>query len=220
MGSFFTTVPKQEQCARRGAEPQGGHTWRDPQKVFLLCFCFGGIGLMAPGLLGCGYWLIPAGKICCARPGSNQNLPLFNELMSNTAAELPCDSEWIPKPQALLATISEWICHLHKAVDASPLCSWPQAMKPGDQGTQPFGVATLRCGCCCKFCFQDNECGDLLCHGTAVGNVLEVLPRHFRPRHVETLKVALLQKYRRVPPLIGFSVRYGTATENRTLTFN
>jgi hypothetical protein len=125
--------------------------------------------------------------------------------MANTAGELPCDRSWTAEPHAPLETLDQWIEELHKAVDASPLCSWPRAMKGKDQAIQSIGVATLNYGYRFKFRFSDDECGDLFYHGAAVGSVFDILRENFRPRRTVTLEGDLLRKFGCVPPLVWFS---------------
>ena len=136
---------------------------------------------------------------------------IVDSLMANTAAELLDSSDWSAASHVPLETMDKWIRELHKAVDASPLCSWPRVMKPTDQGIQSLGIATLNYGYRFKFRFQDNECGDLLFHGAPVGSVFEILRGNFRPRRTGTLQAELLASYGCVPPLVWFSALYSCA---------
>ena len=114
----------------------------------------------------------------------------------------------VPPPR-----LDDWVKEFHETVAASPLCSWPEdpVMKPTEQGIQALGIATLNYGYRFKFRFQDNECGELLYHGAAVGSVMDILRNNFRPRRTETREGFLLQNYGCVPPLVWFSRNYSCA---------
>jgi len=84
-------------------------------------------------------------------------------------------------------------------------------MKPADQGIQSLGISTLNYGYRFKFRFQDNERGELLYHGAAVGAALDILRGNFRPRVTATLQAEFLREYGCVPPLVWFSRLYSCA---------
>ena len=115
---------------------------------------------------------------------------LVARLMYNIDAELPQSRE-LSEAHVPLETMDDWIRELHMAVKCSRLCSWDRIMKPRDQGIQSIGLATLNYGYKFKFRFHDDQRGDLLYHGTSVGNVFQIIRGNFRPRRTATLEDVL-----------------------------
>ena len=151
----------------------------------------------------------------CSSLGSSSSAPdqdkaaIVARLMANPDAELKFDraaASHVP-----LETLDGWISQLHLAVAESRVCSWARDMKPAEQGIHSLGISTLNYGYRFKFRFQDNECGELLYHGAAVGGVMDILRNNFRPRRTETREGFLWQNYGCVPPLVWFSRNYSCA---------
>ena len=150
---------------------------------------------------------LPEGSDWTAPPPNikQQRKAIVDRLMASTAAPLPESPDWIAPPHKQRETLDHWIEELHEAVQVSSLCSWERPMKPREQGIQALGIATLNYGYCFKFRFKDDGHGDLLHHGTAVGNVIQILQEGFMPRHTGTLQKDLKKAYGVVPPLVWFS---------------
>ena len=141
------------------------------------------------------------------RASNERRQALVDRLMENTAAPLPDSCSW----HTPLNYMDEWVHELHKAVDASPVCSWEPGMTTKFQCIQSLGLSTLSYGYCFKFRFQDEGQGDLFYHGTPVGCVFEILRRNFRPRRCPKGVHDLQSRYGCVPPMVWFSQLYSCA---------
>ena len=81
---------------------------------------------------------------------------IVDRLMSKTIVKFPDILETSETSHVPFDTQDLWIYHLHRAVDASPLCSWPRVMEPTDEGIHALGVATLNPRYRFMFRFRDD----------------------------------------------------------------